>query len=107
MSDIKINGPVSVQFTPQGISYVLDMLANCPWKIANPLISDIMTQLKSQEGELNGPTGSGKASTGRGNPSHRGGGVSPLEIVQSDNGAEDLRGHLSEYDAAPRSGAEG
>lgn len=53
MSDVKINGPVSVKFTPQGISYILDMLANCPWKIANPLIADIMSQLKAQEVKVN------------------------------------------------------
>lgn len=46
---VKINSDVMINFTPQGISYVLDMLANCPWKVANPLITDIMGQLKSQE----------------------------------------------------------
>ena len=51
MSDVKINGNVKVEFTPQGISYVLDMLAECPWKRANPLIMDIMNQLKT--GEVN------------------------------------------------------
>jgi hypothetical protein len=56
--EVKIEGPKTVKFTPQGISYILDMLANCPWKTANPLINDIMTQLKAQEGENSGPPAS-------------------------------------------------
>lgn len=46
---VQISGNVKIEFTAQGISYVLDMLANCPWKNANTLITEIMTQLKSQE----------------------------------------------------------
>lgn len=47
---LRIVGDKTVKFTPQGISYILDMLSNCPWKMANPLIQDIMSQLKAQEG---------------------------------------------------------
>lgn len=49
MNEVKINGNKKIEFSPQGISYVLDMLANCQWKMANPLINDIMAQLKVQE----------------------------------------------------------
>lgn len=48
-SEVKISGPVNLIFQPQAIAYVLDMLANCPFKMANPIISDIMVQLKIQE----------------------------------------------------------
>lgn len=47
--EVQINGNKTIKFTPQGISYILDILANCPWKHANLLINDIMTQLKAQE----------------------------------------------------------
>jgi hypothetical protein len=49
MNEVKITGNKKIEFSPQGISYILDMLANCPWKTANPLIMDIMSQLKIQE----------------------------------------------------------
>lgn len=52
--EVKINGPKTIKFSPQGISYIMDMLATCPWKNANPLINDIMAQLKAQEGEDSG-----------------------------------------------------
>lgn len=56
---MQIIGNKTITFTDQGISYILDMLANCPWKQANPLINDIMNQLKKTEsvGEVsdNGP----------------------------------------------------
>lgn len=54
--EVKINGPKTITFTPQGVAFIMDMLAECPWKKANPLINDIMSQLKAQEGEANGPT---------------------------------------------------
>lgn len=47
---VQIDGNKTINFTPQGISYILDMLTKCPWKMANPLITDIMSQLKAQEG---------------------------------------------------------
>lgn len=49
MNDVKIDGPKTIKLTPQGIAYILDMLAQCPWSKANPLIMDIMNQLKAQE----------------------------------------------------------
>lgn len=79
MSDVKISGPVSVRFTPQGISYILDTLASCPWKMANPLINDIMTQLKTQEGERNGPVGLGEAIASGRDSCDSSGGVPPVE----------------------------
>lgn len=49
MNEVQIDGDKTIKFTPQGISYILDVLANCPWKQANPLINNIMAQLKKQE----------------------------------------------------------
>lgn len=56
MQPIQIDGPKTIKFSPQAISYVLDTLASCPWKVANPIIMDIMSQLKAQAvvGEQNG-----------------------------------------------------
>lgn len=53
---VKIDGPRTITFSPQVISYVLDTLASCPWKVANPIIMDIMGQLQAQAvvGEQNG-----------------------------------------------------
>ena len=77
---VQINRNVKVEFTPQGISYILDTLANCPWKIANPIIMDIMAQLKTQE-EVNksGKTGHSSDSTGGGYPGDSSGGVPAVE----------------------------
>lgn len=55
---VQIKGNKTIQFTAEGISYVLDMLANCPWKAADPLIRDIMRQLKQQENVEGGPESS-------------------------------------------------
>lgn len=49
MSDVKLNGPKTITFTPQGVAYVLDTLASRPFKEVQGLINDILTQLKSQE----------------------------------------------------------
>lgn len=52
MSDeVTINGNKTIVFTPQGISFILDMLASAPapWKTTNPLINDIMGQLRRQQ----------------------------------------------------------
>jgi hypothetical protein len=46
---VRIVGNKTITFTAEGISYVLDMLTNCPWKVANPLINEILGQLKAQE----------------------------------------------------------
>lgn len=53
---VQIDGPKTITFSPQAISYVLDTLASCPWKMANSIIMDIMSQLQAQAlvGEKNG-----------------------------------------------------
>lgn len=56
---VQIDGFRTIKFSPQAISYVLDALASCPWKMANPIIMDIMNQLQAQAvvGEQNaGPS---------------------------------------------------
>jgi hypothetical protein len=81
--EVKIVGNKKIMFTPQGISYVLDVLAECPWKLANPLINDIMNQLKAQEltGEVNnsGKDGHSDSSAGGRDPSNRDSGVPLVE----------------------------
>lgn len=83
---VEINGSKAIVFTPQGISYILDMLADCPWRKANPLINDIMAQLKQQEKE-NGPklNRSGEDSPSRGDPSTSDSGLPAVEGVSSNN----------------------
>lgn len=86
MSDdmsVQINGNKTIIFTSQGISFVLDMLATAPapWKITNPLINDIMNQLKRQELKVNsdGEIGHNHDPTGGGNSSDRAGGLPAVE----------------------------
>lgn len=109
MSQVKIDGPKTIVFTAQGIAYVLDMLANCPWKIANPLINDIMSQLKAQEGDTRGPelNRSGEAAAGRGDTSPRNRGLSPVEAVPTDHRAEGVGGYSSDNPASAGAGAKG
>lgn len=84
--EVQIKSDVNVKFSPQGISYVLDMLANCPWKLANPLINDIMNQLKVQEKVVeDGKTGFDSNTPSGGNTSDRDSGVATLEAIKPDN----------------------
>lgn len=89
---VQINGNKTITFTPQGISYVLDMLANCPWKLANPLINDIMGQLKQQEGKADGSTTLGdlaSAASG-GNASSSSGRIPPVEAQSPNDGPQGI-----------------
>jgi hypothetical protein len=106
---VKIDGPKTITFTPQGISYVLDMLANCPWKVANPLINDIMSQLKAQEGGKSGSefSRSDETPTGRGNSSPSDRRVSTLEVVSPDHRTEDLGGYSCDDPTPARTGTKG
>lgn len=106
---VEINGNKTITFTPQGISYILDMLAECPWKRANPLINDIMTQLKQQEGGTNGSelNRSDENTPGGGHTSAGDSGVSAVEGVSPDNGVESIGRRSREYYASARPGLEG
>jgi hypothetical protein len=109
MSDVTIKGNKKIVFTPQGISYVLDMLANCPWKVANPLINDIMSQLRAQEGDNGGPNvgGLSETSAGGGHSGPRDSGLPIVEAVKPDNRVEGIGGY-SCNDATPaRAGSKG
>lgn len=79
--NVQIIGNKKIEFTAQGISYILDMLANCPWKMANPLINDIMSQLKQQEGKADGAITLGDlaGAASRGDPGGSAGGISTVE----------------------------
>jgi hypothetical protein len=106
MNEVKLNGPKTVVFTPQGISYILDMLTNCPWRLANPLISDIMSQLKAQEGDNCGPdvNRSGEITAGRGNSSPCDSRISPVETLPTDHRAEGVGGYSSDDITPARAG---
>ena len=84
---MKINGNKKIEFTPQGISYVLDALTLRPFREVHVLIGDIMNQLKLQEGGNDGPqfNRSGETLTGRGNSSSSDSGVSPMESECADH----------------------
>lgn len=58
MNEVKLNGPKTLVLQPQAIAYVLDLLTSRPFKEVNGLISDLMAQLKAQEGEQIGPPAS-------------------------------------------------
>lgn len=45
--EIKIDGPRTIVFQPQQIALVLDLLANAPFKVSNPVIQSIMGQLQA------------------------------------------------------------
>lgn len=47
---MKIVGNKKIEFTAQGIAFVLDMLAEKPFKDVHQIIGDIMGQLTAQEG---------------------------------------------------------
>lgn len=46
-NEIKIDGPRAIMFQPQQLALVLDLLANAPFKHANPVIQSIMGQLQA------------------------------------------------------------
>lgn len=106
---MKIVGDKTIRFTPQGISYVLDMLANCPWKVANPLINDIMNQLKAQEGDDSGSsiTRLSETPAGRGHPGPSDRRVSSVEAVSTDNRAESVGGYSCDDITPARAGSKG
>lgn len=52
---IKLDGNRKIEFTPKGISFILDILSQRPFSEVNGLINDILTQLKAQESGTAGP----------------------------------------------------
>ncbi len=46
---IQITGPKTLVFQPSHLATVLDALANLPFKVANPVIQEIFSQLQSGE----------------------------------------------------------
>lgn len=48
---MKIIGDKTLVLKDTHVAYILDVLSNCAWKMANPIISDIMNQLKESEGK--------------------------------------------------------
>lgn len=46
---ISINGPQSVTLSPQALVVVLQALNELPYKVAQPVIAEIMTQVKANE----------------------------------------------------------
>lgn len=46
---MQINGPVTIKLSPEGITRVLDALAERPFKDVAGVIQDIINQLKVQE----------------------------------------------------------
>lgn len=104
-----IKGDKTIKFTAEGIAFVLDTLANCPWKVANPLINDIMGQLKAQEGDSCGPilSRSGETATSGRNTRTGDSRISPVEAFPTDNRTQDVGGYSCDDPAATGSRVKG
>ena len=54
---------ISLEFTPQELDYIANVLAERPWKEANTLLSNIQNQVQAQQGvhHANGSNGVGQS----------------------------------------------
>jgi hypothetical protein len=47
--EVALNDSSTLKLPARAVAYILDVLATQPFKDVNPLINDILSQLKSQE----------------------------------------------------------
>jgi len=57
---IEINEPKTLVLSPNALSHILDALADKPFRIAQPIIEEIITQLKPKEPQNEQPAASSR-----------------------------------------------